>query len=282
MWVELKSIRERKERVLPQYFDCEKKGYRIFEIDFIRGVCILLVLVDHFFFFSAYFGYSWLAIDGFIDTVWYQLARFGYIYWDNLVRIVIRLVVIGIFFFISGISSSFTDNNIKRGLKMLAVAVGLTAFSYLFSYLSGESFYIDFNVIHCFAVCVLLYAALNKSPWWVIVIISLLSIIEPIVIKAINPVIYSKAFLMFGITPPNYNPGDYSSLFPWLAFFLLGGLFGKRFYKERRSLFVDRNRKGLGGILFMGRHSLWFYLISQIAYIAFFAVIGVIMGYQVW
>ena len=85
---------------------------RIHEIDFARGILIALVIMDHLF--------NWFAQDGTFDWAWADY------YWTCMGREVVRLVVLFLFVFISGISTAFSRNNWKRAGELLEEGLTLS------------------------------------------------------------------------------------------------------------------------------------------------------------
>jgi uncharacterized membrane protein len=136
------------------------RGMRIWELDFIRGFCILLMILDHMLYDLAYiFRYQWFLgkeSSGFL----YELTRFAKdIYYPWALRDPGWWVAVFCFVFICGLSCSFSKSNFKRGLKLLAVAMILTvATGFMDRYYGVENqFVIRFGVLHMMAVSILLY-----------------------------------------------------------------------------------------------------------------------------
>ncbi len=70
---------------------------------------------------------------------------------------------LNVFLVVSGICCTFSRSNTRRGLRLLLVALALSAVSILASELSGQEFYIYFNVLHLLALGILLYAGLTRA-----------------------------------------------------------------------------------------------------------------------
>ncbi len=110
---------------------------RIHEIDFARGILIAIVILDHLI--------NWFAQDNTFDWGW---ADF---YWTSTAREVVRLIVLFLFVFISGISTAFSRNNWKRSGELLVfsaiIYVGSSILTLFFQDQMGFPFRIDFNII---------------------------------------------------------------------------------------------------------------------------------------
>jgi uncharacterized membrane protein len=97
---------------------------RIWELDFIRGVCILLMVIDHLFYnFAAVFDTAWRATD---NEFLISLVKFAENYWVAPFRVNGRLVVVALIFGISGASNTFSSSNLKRGLQLMTIAMVFT------------------------------------------------------------------------------------------------------------------------------------------------------------
>ena len=89
--------------MISTYKTQKDKKKRIFEIDFVRGFCILLMVMDHFFYDWGYlikdiFNYSELNVS-WVDS----LSNFAGNYWNWSVRVIVRVVVVALFLITSGI-----------------------------------------------------------------------------------------------------------------------------------------------------------------------------------
>jgi uncharacterized membrane protein len=68
-----------------------------------------------------------------------------------------------------------------------------------------------------------------------------------------------------GLITPAFSSGDYFPLLPHFGFFLIGAAAGRIFYAQKKTLFPWVNEKSilLRPLIFLGRHSLWVYLLHQ-------------------
>ena len=248
----------------------EKKGYRrIFELDFLRGLAIILVMFDH-----LLYNFAKLAVSS-ENSFLFEMHRFSNFYWDHPIRIVVRLIVLAVFFSVSGASSQFSASNKKRAIEMILIAYALTIVSYLGVIIFKESsMNIDFGAIHAFGFSILIYYFFqNKKDLWSILIVAF-SIVFGIFVYDKRFDIGTSLLVPFGILPYSYSAADYMPLFPWLGFFFAGGLFAKKFYQQRKSLLKKEIYPKLSNpILFMGRHSLWFYFGQQVILFPVFTLI---------
>lgn len=244
---------------------------RIFEIDFIRGVCILLVMFDHLMYNFA-ICYTEVA---FLPT----MNILGRTYWYSTLRTTVKPIVVATFFLISGISSSFSKNNFTRGFRIVAFALALTVVTTIAGNVSGNAnLVIDFGVIHVFGFSILIYALIQNWKSVPLVIFGCVCTFLAWYIASLDIQTTSKLLLPIGVRPIGYQYGDYFSMFPWLGFFVIGGVVGRKIYGERKSLFKEFKPKFSKPLLAMGRNSIYYYFGEQIILIPTFYIIGMIWG----
>ena len=114
---------EGNKRLLPK-----RSKVRAWELDALRGLAILGVVWDHTMFDLAYmFRYEWQALgaDGLL-----KMSDFARTYHEGLLRVFGWPVFVFIFFFVSGICTTFSRNNAWRGLKLAIVAVCVSLVTY--------------------------------------------------------------------------------------------------------------------------------------------------------
>jgi len=278
---------------------------RIHEVDFLRGACIVLVLFDHLLWnFSHYFPIWGQKVgSAFLNNV----GAFANWYWNWPVRSMVQFVVLCMFVFLSGISCAFSKDNWKRaGLMVILWFLLLIGSNILNGFSSqpnpGQSFVLNFNVIGVIAFSVLFYCLFQKASWKLLAANVLFLFI---LYKAVIPTLFyhtggnsSLPFPLWSewtyratIGTNFYNPSwgsdvgtvlvngkqyinaDFMSLFPYIIPFFIGAIVGKVFYKERKSL-ISKRKEFERPICFMGRHSLLFYIGSQIFYMAIFGLIN--------
>ncbi len=245
---------------------------RIWEIDALRGFLILLVMFDHAMWDLGWSGIVCASAAG----RWLQSAACRYL--DSPLRMATHDGFVVVFVLLSGVCSNFARSNLKRGLRLAAFAVGLTAVSLALQYFTkSQDMAIYFGILHCLAVCQLIFAALErfKCPGAVILLLGAAGLIlgyyfayAPAHIDAIDwryPFIYNNRW--------QYNCADFWPLFPFLGWFLTGSVIGGLIYRDRVSVADGRVRPACRWLEFIGRHSLYFYLGSQaVIYGLFYAL----------
>lgn len=253
-----------------------KKTKRIWEIDFLRGVLIIGMLVDHFMFFL---GNLVPDLFGGIPELplWLQnVATFAKIYWKHPAKVAVRYIGVMLFFFLVGVSSKFSKNNLKRGIICSCFGLFISVGLILVSKVTSIQYYALFPIITCLGMSMLTYWLFKSVfkisngkesnwKWWSLAFGVLFMTLGFIVNlrNSTEPLQPGKIFLaMMG----DYRPGSWDSnvellsqdypsvifgasawgndtlgLFPYVGFTFVGGFVGEYFYSEKKSVFFRKN-----------------------------------------
>ena len=226
---------------------------RIWEIDFLRGLFILLMVVFHFFF--DLYNFTEFKIIDFNNPIIRALPYFS-----------------AIFISASGISSTFSRNNVRRGLKLMAVALAISLVTYLIS----PDVFVKFGILHFLAVCMIAWPIFGRLDWKWLVALGLVIIGLGLYFTTIHTDI---AFLFpFGITVDGFSSGDYYPLFPYAGIFMFGAALGKTVYAGKKSLLKWDLKPNV--INLAGRHSLLIYVFHQPLIIGALWIASKISGWE--
>ncbi len=209
---------------------------RIWEIDFFRAVAIILMVIFH----TAYDLYFFTPVNIDITS--------GMWYWTGKTSALL-------FIFISGISSGFSRNSVKRGLRVLGAGMLVTAATWIFF---RES-YVRFGILHFLGVCMILFPVMKKANNILLLAVSVITALAAIPLRRISA--GSALLLPFGVRYEGFSSLDYYPLCPYMAVFILGVIAYKLYYYKRKSLFGFSYENRV--ILFLSRHSLLIYLLHQ-------------------
>lgn len=141
---------------------CGRKRQRFWEIDFLRGICVVLMVLDHF----MYCLFEVVPmINSMLGTAvfaeWESVARS---YWSWNVRRNVRFFVLLLFFLLCGISCTLTRSNFKRSMLLAVVALGITCVTMILSEITEEDgFIVRFGVLHMLAAAIFLYAVFDNA-----------------------------------------------------------------------------------------------------------------------
>ena len=232
------------------------KSKRIWELDFIRGIAVLFMIVHHLYYtLSLYFNINIFSGIPAIKDVFLAIVENGG----------------AVFILISGICCCYSKSNLKRGLNLFFIAMLVTYATLIFQeYIEkGSSALITFGVLHCLAVLMIIGHFLLKMPKikfvtnFIYLFLSVGLIILGYVLRHYNynfPVLYG--YPIYKIMPS----ADYFPLLPFLGWFILGIFIGKTFYLKGNRVFGKKHNGNfflIRGISFIGKHSLIVYLAHQ-------------------
>lgn len=274
------SLRKRSNRLEP------KSSQRIWELDFLRGVCVLLMVFDHFMYDIAdMFGNAWIATDK--ENV-IQIVRLAIQYINSSqLRSTTQHIVVWIFAVLCGISCSFSRSNLKRGVQASIIAGIITIVSY---YMEAD---IKFGILHMFAFSILF--------WWLIdticchnkMITAGVCMFVGMMIIAMNAGFMAtyktnpQAFtdnnnlffigeFMLGDTH-NFFSGDYYPIFPTTGYMLVGSALGVLLYPKKKSLLPWLGKYDwYKPFAFWGKIALWVYALHQVVVVVILAIISFI------
>lgn len=225
-----------------------KKHTRIDLLDAVRGVAILAMVVYH-------------ALFDLTDIFGIKIALFSQLEF-------LEPPFAGAFILLAGLSCRFSHNNVRRALRVLALALAVTLATALF--LPDEAIW--FGILHFMGVAILLYipfrrlldtlpAAVSISVLAVLFILTyslptsgLIGI--PGAFGIVLPSsLYSTPFLFWmGFPNASFTSADYFPLLPWIFLFFIGAVVGipvkehrlpERFYTVRIPFLAAAGRNTL-------------------------------------
>ena len=226
---------------------------RIWELDALRGICILGMMVVHFVFDLNEFAGLGLTMPG-----WFNFCqRYGHI----------------LFILISGICAALASRSFRRGVIVFCAGLLVTGVTlFMVCVLKfNRSLSIFFGILHLLGLCMILFPLFRRLPVWALAVLGAGFVALGVWLAALEPVAGSfpsaQGLLLgaIGIRPAGFYSGDYFPIFPNLGWFLLGAVLGRTAYRRRESLLPKVNADFflLRFFRFCGRHSLWIYLLHQ-------------------
>jgi uncharacterized membrane protein len=238
--------------------DTAERPARIWEIDFLRGLAIILMVGYHLLYdLGEFVGVKrFLGWSTNLSTDAWVIAQFFFA---------------GLFVVLSGVSSTLSRSNIRRGLRLLAVSVLVSAATYVFD----KSLAVYFGILQCLAVSMLLYGAAFKKARPAVcaaagAVVLGLGAALPALKEALA--IRTNWLMPLGLHGPSFSAFDYFPLIPWFGIFLVGAALGKTLYASKRSLLPWRLPSTF--VNFAGRYSLWIYIAHQPVIMGVLYVLG--------
>ncbi len=223
---------------------------RIWELDFLRGIALLIMAVFHAMYdLELFFGHD-TPFDNFIIFV-----------------LIAKIAAIG-FITLCGISRVLSRSNLKSGLRVLALAMVITIATHLFD----PQFGVKFGILHMYGVSILLYIPLKRLKPLYLGLIGITIILAQFILPLIK--VSTDYFFMLGLYTPDFTSGDYFPMIPWSGVLLLGAAAGKLLYKEKKSLFKYRMPDNI--LSMAGRRSLLIYITHQPIIIGIFYILDLL------
>lgn len=210
---------------------------RIYLIDEVRGLSIILMVFYHAFFILGYF------------------FEIGFLAKAQVFFEPLQPLFACLFIFISGISSNLSRSNFKRGIRLLGIALGFTLVTAVILPkfgITGAEIY--FGVLHLLSVSMLAYALLKKPlskvPTSVGIVIMLVLFVATFSVQSgkllwfeIPSEIYNLGWLApLGFPATGFYSADYFPILPYAFMFFAGTFFGRLAEKNAlpQSWYVSR------------------------------------------
>ena len=231
-----------------------KKTPRFWEIDFLRGIAIIMMIIYHIL-FDLYF------------------LKIYYIKLNSLPVLLFLYPIGTLFLLLVGISLSISNSRIKynytkskkiiKHVKRGSMIFGWGLIITLITWILIPDTFIIFGVLHCIGISIIIsYPFINLKTQNLILGL----LIIPIGIYLRSYTFDFSWFLWLGFIPNGFRTLDYFPLLPWFGVVLIGIYLGNILYPDNKRIFkiMDLSKFNLiKSICFMGRHSLLIYLVHQ-------------------
>lgn len=223
----------------------EQKRERIWELDALRGFCIVCVIFVHFMFDLVYF----LGKQVDFPPLYTFIQQYGG----------------AIFVVLSGCCATLGSRSFRRGVLVFGcgMLITLVTFGMYRMGMAASDVVVKFGVLHLLGVCMMLYPLLKKLPT------TALSVFAAAIVAigyGIQGMRFSVRWLFpLGFVYPGFTSSDFFPLLPQLGWFLLGIVIGRTLYHEKRTLLPGTAQDFFLFRFFQwcGRQSLWIYLLHQ-------------------
>lgn len=219
---------------------------RIWELDALRGICILAMVIVHLL-FDLVELYGVLSLQ---YPAWFSFIK----EWGGV-----------IFLLISGICATLGSRSVRRGAIVFSCGMLCTAVTYAMYklHMAGEGIVIRFGVLHCLGCCMVLWAVVGRLST------PLLGALAA-ALAAFGFWLRGRVFTIswlfpLGFISEGFSSADYFPLILNFGFFLIGAVLGRILYREKRTLFPKINDRSVPVrfLTLCGRHSLAIYLLHQ-------------------
>ena len=296
---------------------CGRSRARYWELDFARGLCVVLMIFDHLMY--CLWDLMPAINELFGTTLFVQSRALAIAYWNWDVRVNVRICVITAFFLLCGISSTLTRGHFRRCIPLAVVAAGITAVTALLEEI-GMGQEVLFGVIHMLACGIFLYAVLDNAAICVGellgqgkrarffrealrylpglvglgMLVWLFSCGADFVWKdgvwtleshiASLPTVEENRWLSVFVYVRGFDftkySGDYFPLLPFAAIVLSGGIIGRLIYHtSARYAFAPFDGAWNRGVCFFGRHAAVIYIAHMVVIPVLLALAALVSGF---
>jgi len=231
----------------------KKKVQRFWEIDVLRGIAVILMIIYH-----ILFDLNFLQIFPFpLHSVFFRLFLYPI---GTLFLLVVGISLVLSFKRYEQIQKRIPPflKYVKRGIVLFCVALLITFITWIYPH-DG---FIVFGVIHSISICIILSYPFIPKPT--------ISLIFGFLLVGIgiyfSSIAVSNPFLFWiGLKTTSFYTLDYFPLLPWFGVVLIGIFLGQKIYPLLQSKYSQKQQNPflLNPIAFIGCHSLIIYLIHQ-------------------
>ena len=229
-----------------------KERYHL--LDELRGFMVLCMVVYH----------GFLAVD----MALIEGSQIAIMLFDFFTPV--EPLFAGGFIMLSGLCCNFSRSNLKRGLILLAIALGFNVATYL-----GEALFdfyglfIRFGILNLLSLCMIF---VGLTDW-------LLKKLNPYIGFAVSVIAFALAYafiakpdysyiltdtdylFMFGFVTNTFRSADYFPLLPWIFIYLAGYYLGKTgIIQKYKNIFL---KKCIIPFRFLGKYAIIVYILHQ-------------------
>lgn len=271
------------------------KKQRAWELDFMRGVAVILMCFDHMMFDLSHpngFFSNFYEVENSFAAWLYELARS---YWGSTATFGLRFwghyIFVFVFLFLVGTSCAFSRDNTRRGAICGLAALLFTGISYVLKAMGMMQYGIVFGILHCIALCILCVAAVDILTAWNKKVNLFAPLVLGIIILSVGisrqfwmmtyhyDHVFTDAHFTGYIMGTNAFGDDWFGLFPYVGMVFIGTFWGKAAYPDRKSLLPMLDGKWHKPVTFVGRRAIFFYFLHQPVIAGIIMLIGLCMGY---
>ena len=228
---------------------------RFWEVDFLRGIAIIMMVIYHIMFDVVFLNISYIDLSSI--PVLLFLYPIGTMF----------LLLVGVSLTLSYSRAEQTLSSwerqrkfILRGLYIFGGGMLVTIGTWLYL----KQGYVIFGVLHCIGVSTILaYPLIRKRVYPLI--LGIICVVIGVFLQ-LMVVVDFPWLLWVGFIPHNFYTVDYFPLLPWFGVILIGIFLGNSLYQNNKRRFKIKDVShflAVRGVCFLGRHSLLIYLLHQ-------------------
>jgi uncharacterized membrane protein len=212
------------------------------ELDVLRTFAVFMMIVFHLGYdLSEFYGWNIRPFEGGWSMLQISTAS-------------LFLLLVGAGFAISWSHGHRYQKYLRRGLGLIAIAMGIS----LVTYVINPETYIRFGVLHLIGTGILLLPFFARLKEWN-VIPGVMMIAAGQLTK--NMIIQTSLLVPLGLMPAGFSSVDYFPLIPWFGLMLIGYSIGYFFYVRRKKVLPTTHYPLLTRLCWPSRHALVIYLV---------------------
>lgn len=243
---------------------------RLWEIDFLRGIAVMGMIVYHFAYDLDFFQVLDLQVNAGLLWLIARLTASAFI------------LLVGISLSLSysrlekrGRTSKKNKKYILRGIRIFLYGLIITVVTRVFL----ESRYVQFGILHLIGASIIIATLFLDKKYKKVAIAGLIIVATGFFLQAMMPYlnVQTELLLWIGLTPAGYSAVDYFPLLPWSGLVLMGLALGKKIYAgyERSYELKDYSKNRIiSFICYIGKKSLFIYFLHQPVIILFLYLLG--------
>ncbi len=229
---------------------------RIREIDALRGLAIILMVIYHIIFDLWFLGFADVDFRA-LPLLLFQRS-IGTLF----------LLLVGVSLHLSQTRNrEGYRHHLRRGLILGLVALAITLVTYIYP----NKWFITFGIMHCIALSTLI-APLFFRLGRLNVLLGLIIIASGFLAYEIR--VETPYLFWLGLIRPDYTALDFYPMLPWFGIVLIGVYAGQVFYPDGAARLRIRGSAVADALCWMGRNSLSIYLAHQPV------IIGILLLYR--
>jgi uncharacterized membrane protein len=225
---------------------------RFWEIDVVRTVAIIIMIVFDVFYVLNYLGIHNTGVPGPYKGFWW---------WSSIPN----EVNASVFIFLAGVSLTISQARASkkmssfmlRGLKIFGWGMVIT----LLTWLIAPDEYVRFGILHFFGIAFILAPFFLRFRFINLILGAALMALGIYLLEQ-RVFVDFPWLLWLGLMPHGFRTIDYFPLLPWFGLFLVGMFGGKMLYPQgnRRFSIPDFSHPVASVLTFPGRHPLVMYI----------------------
>ena len=243
-----------------------KTKNRVYFLDILRGISVIAMIVHH--------SYVLLNFTRGVTFAFFTSPLFE----------VLQMLFVSIFLLVSGICTNYSRSVAKRGALVFGAAMIVTLVTAVILPAFGiRGLEIYFGILHMFGLSMLLYALIRPVMAKCNTILGCVVCIVAFVLYNIwmyyVPFSKSDIWMVFGFPSPNFYSADYYPLLPYFFLFVAGTMIGRWVKNGKMPTWFYRVRMPI--LEFVGRNSLFIYLLHQPVVLALIFVVGGVIDWLI-